>query len=209
MSADVKRSDRIFIRCFFVLLLHRLFPSFRGCYLSVVSGAGEDDWRCKNGEEKMNSRDIVLFFRRRLWVIVSLCVVTPLGLWLWGWYRGPWRIWVNYYATGAIYEVFWCLVVFLFRPRGKDAVKIAAGVFIATCILEVLQLWEAGFLESIRATFVGKALIGTSFVWWQFPYYVAGSLAGLLWLKMLGREAGVQGYEKDKRQMVSRNEYGR
>ncbi len=69
--------------------------------------------------------------------------------------------------------------------------KIAVVVFAITCALEVLQLWDAVFLEKIRETFLGMALIGTCFVWWQFPHYALGSLVGLLWMRMLGGRPGV------------------
>ncbi len=133
---------------------------------------------------------ISLFFRRRLGALLSLCVVGPLGFWLWRYYDGPWKVWVNFYATGIIYEIFWCLVLYLFWPRKEDAVKIAVIVFIFTCVLESLQLWEAAFLENIRSTLIGAALIGTCFVWWQFPYYVAGSVIGFVWLRLLGGRGG-------------------
>ena len=122
-----------------------------------------------------------LFFLRRWPILVSLCVITPAGFWCKS-YAGPGSRWFNDYGGGVAYEIFWCLVVFFFWPRRKDAVKIAVGVFIVTCALETLQLWHLIFLEQIRATFAGKALIGTTFVWWDFPHYALGSFAGWLWM---------------------------
>jgi hypothetical protein len=139
-------------------------------------------------EELMKLSTISSFFRQRIGVLLSLCAVTPLSLWLWRYYDGPWRIWFNCYVTGILYEIFWCLALFFFWPRRKNALKIAASVFAVTCILEVLQLWDAAFLEKIRSTFLGKAIIGTCFVWQQFPYYVLGSLIGFVWLRILGRK---------------------
>jgi len=124
------------------------------------------------------------FFLRRMKVLVSLCIVTALGFWFWR-YGGPGRLWFNYYGSCVIYELFWCLAVFFFVPRRQYASKITIAVFVATCLLEALQLWEPMFLEKIRATSPGAALIGTSFTWWQFPHYILGSLIGWLWLKML------------------------
>jgi hypothetical protein len=135
----------------------------------------------------MYSNAVISFLSRRLTVLLSLCIVTPLGLWLWS-YRGPGRVWLNYYASCMVYEVFWCLAVFFFWHRCQKTAKIALGVFAVTCLLEVLQLWEPVFLERIRATFLGCALIGTYFTWWQFPYYALGSLIGWLWLRMLCRK---------------------
>jgi hypothetical protein len=136
----------------------------------------------------VDSRTINSFFRRRTGVLLSLCVVTPLSFWLWRYYDGPWRTWFRFYVTGILYEIFWCLVLFFFWPRKQNAVKIAAVVFVVTCILEALQLWKTPFLERIRSTVLGMAIIGTCFVWWQFPYYVLGSLLGLAWLRILGKK---------------------
>lgn len=126
------------------------------------------------------------FFKRRVGAFLSLCAVTPLGFWFWLYYDGPWRAWFRFYFTGILYEIFWCLVLFILWPRRDNAVKIVVGVFVVTCVLEALQLWEAVFLEKIRSTFLGAALIGTCFVWWQFPHYALGSLIGLVWLRILG-----------------------
>ncbi|PMB33329.1 hypothetical protein CEN43_10430, partial [Fischerella thermalis BR2B] len=40
-------------------------------------------------------------------------------------------------------------------------------------------------LEQIRATLVGKLLLGTTFAWWDFPHYVVGCFLGWLWLRQL------------------------
>ncbi len=128
------------------------------------------------------------FFTRRLGVILSLCILTPLSFWVWSCYNGPAKVWVNFYLSAVFYVVFWCLFVFLFAPKRKCALRIALAVLAGTCLLEFLQLWEPVFLEKIRATFLGKAILGTCFVWGQFPYYIAGSLIGFFLLKLLAAE---------------------
>lgn len=112
---------------------------------------------------------------------MSLCVITPLGFWF-KVYDGPGRWWFNDYGGGVAYEIFWCLVVFFFWPKKKGAAKIALCVFVITCVLETLQLWHPSFLQQIRVTFLGKALLGTTFVWWDFPHYALGSFIGWLWM---------------------------
>jgi hypothetical protein len=52
------------------------------------------------------------------------------------------------------------------------------GVFLVTSALEFLQLWHPPFLQLIRSTFLGQTLIGTSFTWWDFPYYFFGCVLG-------------------------------
>ncbi len=128
-------------------------------------------------------RHIVLFLLLRKWILLSLCIVIPLGFWF-KFYTGPGEFWFNNYGAGLVYEIFWCLVVFLLvRPVRENTVKIAVMVFVGTCLLEVLQLWHPMFLESIRKTFLGSAILGTTFVWWDFPHYVLGSTIGLLWMR--------------------------
>jgi hypothetical protein len=118
-------------------------------------------------------------------ILLSLLVVTPLGF-LSKLYAGPARGWFNNYAGGVLYEVFWCLVLFLFWPRRESALKIAVGVLAGTSALEVLQLWHPGLLEQIRLTFLGRALLGTTFSWWDFPHYVLGCALGWLWMLKVG-----------------------
>jgi hypothetical protein len=84
-----------------------------------------------------------------------------------------------------MYEIFWCMAVFLFRPCKAAATKIAVGVFLITSILEILQLWHPWFLQQVRSTFLGGALLGTTFVWWDFPYYVLGCFVGWVWMRAL------------------------
>lgn len=120
---------------------------------------------------------------------MSLCIITPLGLACKA-YNGPGRWWFNDYGAGVLYEIFWCLVAFFFWPKRKNAMKIALWVFAITCGLETLQLWHPALLQQIRATFVGKTLLGTTFVWWDFPHYVLGSFVGWLWISYIARLSG-------------------
>lgn len=114
----------------------------------------------------------------RLYTLLLIIIVTPLGFYT-KCYGGPGAYWVNNSLGGILYEIFWCLVAFLFFPRER-AFIIAGTVFIITCMLEILQLWRPPFLQAIRNTFIGKTLIGTSFVWSDFVYYLIGCSIGLL-----------------------------
>ena len=133
----------------------------------------------------MDLKVVISYFLRRRWLLLAICIITPLGLGLW-FYDGPGRRWFNFYLTCAAYEIFWCLVVFFFWPRKKNAAPIALRVFLVTCGLEVLQLWRPPVLQQIRSTFLGMAIIGTDFVWRQFPYYIAGSFIGWMLMRLLG-----------------------
>jgi hypothetical protein len=117
-------------------------------------------------------------------IIFSLLIVTPLGF-LFKFYSGPAQWWFNNYGAGLLYIIFWIMVVSFFVTDRRLINRIPILVLVVTCALEVLQLWHPWFLEKVRSTFLGKALIGTTFVWWDFPHYFLGSLIGWVWLKRI------------------------
>ena len=125
--------------------------------------------------------------RKRIYTLLCLGIFVPLGFWMWRYYQGWAGYWIRYYVSGSIYEIIWCLAFFFLWPQRKNIIRITAGVFIATCILEFLQLWQAPFLEKFRATLIGSALIGTDFVWLQFPFYVLGIMVAVLLLVLIDR----------------------
>jgi len=131
---------------------------------------------------KINSLN---FSCKHKWLLLSLIIVTPLGF-ATKFYTGPGELWLNNYGGGILYEIFWCLMILLFCPASSP-LKIAIVVFIATSFLETLQLWHPAFLEWIRKSFIGRTLIGTDFVWWDFFYYIIGCIIGYLWLKAILR----------------------
>jgi len=116
-------------------------------------------------------------------VLLSLLFVVPLGFGV-KFYRGPGAWWFDDYAGGILYEVFWCLAAVLIRPKASGF-RIACWVFSVTCFLEFSQMWHPSFLEAVRSTFLGRALIGTSFTWQDFPYYVIGCTVGWVWIGLL------------------------
>lgn len=120
---------------------------------------------------------------------MSLSLVTVAGF-LFKFYIGSSQKWFNEYGAGVCYEIFWCLFFFLIFSKRKDITKIAVYVLIVTCILETLQLWHPVFLQAIRSTFLGKALLGTTFVWWDFPHYVVGCLIGWVWMRSISLDPG-------------------
>ena len=131
------------------------------------------------------------FTEKRLSIFICLAVIGFGGFFLWRYWRGPAEHWVRFYLTGAIYVIFWCLVLFFIWPTKANVLRIPGIVFIATCILEFLQLWKPEFLLKIRATLIGQAILGTDFVWLQFPYYVLGMLLSILLLKHLSKYSSV------------------
>lgn len=121
--------------------------------------------------------------RQRLIILLVLIFVIPIGFST-KFYSGPAEEWINNSVGGLIYEVFWCLVLFFLFPKSKPF-RIALWVFIITCCLEFLQLWHPFFLETIRNTFIGKTLLGSSFNWFDFPYYIVGSATGYYFMQLI------------------------
>lgn len=117
----------------------------------------------------------------RFFLILSLSIVTPLGFASKA-YQGIGREWFNNYAGAILYEIFWILLIMLIW-RNLSPLGVSVGVLLVTCFLEVLQLWQPPFLQAMRETFIGRTLLGTTFVWWDFPYYILGCLIGWLWVR--------------------------
>ena len=119
--------------------------------------------------------------RRRLLLLIALLI--PLGLLAKRAPSTPVGYWFDWHGAAILYEMFWVAVLALACPRARAA-RLGAGVCLATCGLEFLQLWHPAPLQAFRHTFLGEALIGSTFDPWDFPYYLLGSAvgAGLVWL---------------------------
>ena len=96
------------------------------------------------------------FNRQRLIILLLLIVITPLGF-LTKFYSGPAENWMNNSLGGLLYEIFWCLIVAFIFTKLKP-IKIALWVFVITCMLEILQLWNPSFLELVRNNFIGRTI---------------------------------------------------
>ena len=110
-------------------------------------------------------------------ILLALAIVTPLGFAA-KYYAGPGRWWLNNAAASIIYELFFILLVFFICPRKRAIMPIALGVCAATIALEFLQLWHPAPLQAIRGTFLGRALLGTTFAASDLPIYPVGCLLG-------------------------------
>lgn len=127
-----------------------------------------------------------LIYNNRVFIVLSLIIVIPLGFGL-KYYSGPLSGWVNNNAAGILFEVFWILFVFLFVTKEEVLNKIPVLIFIITSFLEFLQLWHPTFLEIIRSNFLGRTLIGTTFSWLDFPHYILGCIIGWIWIIKLSK----------------------
>lgn len=117
-------------------------------------------------------------------IILSLLIVVVMGF-SFKYYNGLAHQWFNNYGAAVFYEIFWCLFAFCFWKSSTAVKQIPIWVFVITCILEFLQLWHPPLLNQIRATLIGKLLLGTTFAWWDFPHYALGCILGWFWLKQL------------------------
>ncbi len=130
----------------------------------------------------------MLFIKHRKWTLLSIVVIIPVGFFC-KFYSGPASFWVSDSLGGVFYEIFWCLLIFLFFKKMKP-VNIAIIVFVLTCFLEFLQLWHPPFMEYFRSFFIGRTILGTSFTWTDFPYYFIGCTISFFWMKFLKRAEG-------------------
>jgi Protein of unknown function (DUF2809) len=115
----------------------------------------------------------------RTLLLGALAVIVPVGFFVKFWVPGPLQLWCSSYGAAVLYEIFWILVLRLVALR-LAPLKCGMIVLIVTCLLEFAQLWHPPFLEAIRNTFIGAALIGTTFDPWDFSHYVIGSVLGVL-----------------------------
>ena len=114
-----------------------------------------------------------------------LLVLIPTGFLL-KLYKGPGDTFLNNKFADFIYVVFWTFAVAAVFIRSKP-LPLVLVVFGVTCGLEFLQLHTSPFLEWIRASFLGRALIGNSFAPDDFIYYTLAALASWFWLRKIDR----------------------
>ncbi len=119
----------------------------------------------------------------RIAFAVSILVITPLGF-LTKAYQGPLAYWVNNSLGGLLYVTFWCLVWGLVNPQWSER-NIAIAVLVVTSLLEFAQLWHPPVLNWLRSFYLGQVVLGTTFVWSDFFYYVVGAGLGWWWLKQI------------------------
>jgi hypothetical protein len=96
----------------------------------------------------VNVESITPKLTRRIWTVISLVVIVPLGFYS-KFYTGSGAHWVNNSLGGVFYEIFWCVLLFLFLPSNNPWF-IALSVLVATCGLEFMQLWHPSFLSISR-----------------------------------------------------------
>ena len=87
-------------------------------------------------------------------------------------------------AGAVCYQMLWMMIVAFIRPKLSLA-KCAVGVFIASSAIEFLQLCKAPAFLAIQATWLGRVILGTTFLWEDFPPYALGCVLGWVMLRAL------------------------
>jgi Protein of unknown function (DUF2809) len=91
---------------------------------------------------------------------------------------------LHHIAGCIFYEILWILVGAFLYPRANRK-PIAIWVFLGTCGIEFLKLYQPPWLQAIRTTLPGRLILATTFDWSNFPVYLLGSYLGWLWIKFL------------------------
>ena len=90
--------------------------------------------------------------------------------------------WISNHLAGTFYVVELSLILFLIFPDHFSFVIVTAA-FLLTALVEFFQNWHPDFLEPFRASFVGHTILGSTFSWLDFPWYLAGAFFGWLLLQ--------------------------
>jgi len=118
-----------------------------------------------------------------IWAVVLIVIVAALGVLSKILPSDPESL-VSNHLAGTFYVVELALILYLIFPDHFSSVLVLAA-FLLTSLVEFLQNWHPGFLEPIRASFVGHTILGSTFCWLDFPWYVAGAFIGWLLLKWI------------------------
>lgn len=107
---------------------------------------------------------------RVLSTLIALALV-PLGLLC----KESQVAWVAAHLGGTLYVAFFYFLARSVHPEGRRG-SAAVLVTLATCGVEALQLSDAAWLEALRSTTPGALVLGSTFSWVDFPFYVLGGL---------------------------------
>lgn len=128
---------------------------------------------------KKNKKHIVI-------ISITILIVTILGFST-KFYYGPYYSWVHNSLGGVFYEIFWVLILYLFKPDIKPAV-ICLIIFLITALLEFSQLLTNPALNLIRKSFIGRSIIGNSFNWFDFLYYINGIIIAYIFIFLMKKK---------------------
>jgi hypothetical protein len=126
--------------------------------------------------------------------VVLIILVAALGV-LAKLYPSEEAMWVCNHLAGTFYVVELALILHLVFPDHMSFL-LAMAAFLITSLVEFLQIWHPDFLESFRASFIGHTILGSTFSWLDFPWYLAGAIIGwglLQWIRPRQETGGLEG----------------
>ena len=82
------------------------------------------------------------------------------------------------YAGDTLYATLVFPLLLFAAPRARIA-WLGVLAFALSALVEVSQRWHVGPLDAARATRLGRLVLGTTFVWSDFPCYAVGAALGV------------------------------
>ena len=116
---------------------------------------------------------------------IGICTAAVMVCLAYANFRDQLPNWWRWHGGGIPYVVFWITFWFVFFPFRRCLIPICLFAVSMTCFLEFAQLWKPDWLVQIRATRFGAALLGSGFVWSDFPPYLLGGIVGYCLLKIV------------------------
>lgn len=123
--------------------------------------------------------------RYRVALFVGMVGIIPLGYWV--------RFSTVLNAPllqdigGSLaYQVLVMMAAAFLWPRVSPG-RCAAGVFVFSSAIEFLQLCKAPALLAVQRTWLGRVILGNTFLWSDFPPYAVGCVLGWWVLRGLRR----------------------
>ncbi|HTL88575.1 MAG TPA: DUF2809 domain-containing protein [Leptolyngbya sp.] len=120
----------------------------------------------------------------RIALLLTIVLVIPLGYFVR--FSPMFPDWFSDVFGSIAYQVLWVALVQFCFPK-RSIAKTVLSVFLFACAIEFLQLWKPPLLQAFRATLPGRLVLGSTFVWSDFPPYLLGSAIGGVWIGVLRR----------------------
>ena len=125
--------------------------------------------------------------RNQRLIAFVLCLASVALCFSYAYFRHVLPDWWRSHGGGIPYVLFFIFLAYTAFPRPVCIFRICAIVVLVTCGLEVLQLWKPEPLVAFRRTTFGAALLGSTFVWGDFPLYFIGGVIGYGVLRLVSQ----------------------
>lgn len=120
---------------------------------------------------------------KRIIYAIIILVTICLGLFV----RAKQRFFpelINLYLGDILYAFMMCYIVSFIIVDAKNHVRAFIAFIIFFCI-EVLQLYQADWINNIRATLPGRLILGSGFLWSDLLAYTIGVTAAFIFEKFI------------------------